>query len=243
MSPSDPKPFVPLHVAIIMDGNGRWATSRGKPRTFGHKEGIEAVRRTLRAAKELSIRYLTLYSFSAENWRRPAEEVGELMRLLRYYLKHELGTFKKEGVRLRIIGDRRPLADDIAKSIENAEKETEKNEALDLTLALSYGGRQEIALAAQKLSFDVQAGKVTPDQVDEKLFESYLFTKGLPDPDLVIRTSGEKRISNFLLWQSAYAEYVFPDVLWPDFDAEHLREALTEFQKRDRRYGATRESK
>jgi undecaprenyl diphosphate synthase len=229
----------PLHVAIIMDGNGRWAKARGLPRPMGHRAGIEAVRRTIEAAEKLNIGHLTLYSFSAENWRRPATEIGELMGLLRTYLRSELSTLHKEGVRIRVIGDRAALPPDIVEMIAGAEKTTRDNKKLTLTLALNYGGRQEIAAAARNLAKAVEDGKLKADDVDEKVFQSFLFTKDTPDPDLVIRTSGEKRISNFLLWQSAYAEYVFMDVLWPDFSGEHLAAAIEEFAKRDRRYGAT----
>jgi undecaprenyl diphosphate synthase len=230
-----------LHIAIIMDGNGRWAKARGLPRPMGHKAGIEAVRRTLEAAKNLPVGYLTLYSFSAENWRRPESEVTELMGLLRFYLKSELATLHKEGVRVRVIGDRTKLASDIATMIVKAEDQTKDNQGLVLTLALSYGGRQEIVEAARRACRAVAEGNLVADAVDERAFESFLYTADIPDPDLVIRTSGEKRISNFLLWQSAYAEYVFQDVLWPDYNGEHLAKAIEEFQSRDRRYGATGE--
>ncbi len=226
-----------LHVAIIMDGNGRWAAARGLPRTMGHKAGIEAVRKTLRAARDLSVSHLTLYSFSAENWNRPEEEVHELMGLLRFYLKNELATLHKNKVRIRMIGDRQRLDADIAKMIGDAEKQTENNTAITLVLALSYGGRQEIAAAARALAQETVSGKIAPEDIDEKLFAAKLTTGDLPDPDLVIRTSGEIRISNFLLWQSAYAEYVFTDVLWPDFDGEHLARAIEEYRRRERRFG------
>ena len=228
-----------LHVAIIMDGNGRWAKARHLPRPMGHRAGIEAVRRTLEAAQKNNIGYLTLYSFSSENWRRPASEVGELMSLLRHYLESELATMAKNDICLRVIGTRDRLPDDIVKMIDNAETSTQDNTSLTLTLALNYGGRQELTAAARKLAQDVRNGSLTPDAIDEDTFAQALFTHGLPDPDLVIRTSGEKRISNFLLWQSAYAEYVFLDVLWPDFNAEHLAAALDEFSQRTRRYGGT----
>ncbi|MBV8060929.1 MAG: isoprenyl transferase [Alphaproteobacteria bacterium] len=228
-----------LHIAIIMDGNGRWARARGLPRTLGHKAGIEAVRRTLRAAKALPVSHLTLYSFSSENWRRPAAEVGELMQLLRLYLRSELASMHKEGIRVKIIGDRKALPTDIVDLIEHAEDLTHDNTALTLTLALSYGGRQEITAAAHGLAKAVERGQLRADAIDEHVFQSFLFTGGMPDPDLIIRTSGEKRISNFLLWQSAYAEFVFIDTLWPDFDTEHLAAAIEEYRGRERRYGAT----
>ena len=228
-----------LHIAIIMDGNGRWAAGRSLPRTMGHRAGIEAVRRTLKAARELPVSHLTLYSFSSENWRRPLMEIEELMKLLRYYLRSELASLHKEGVRIKIIGDRKKLPSDIVDLITHAEDLTQDNKALTLVLALSYGGRQEITAAAQRLAKSVQRGELQADAIDEHVVQSFLSTGGMPDPDLVIRTSGEQRISNFLLWQSAYAEFVFLDVLWPDFSGEHLAQAIEEFRSRERRYGAT----
>jgi undecaprenyl diphosphate synthase len=229
----------PLHVAIIMDGNGRWAKARSLPRPMGHRAGIEAVRRTIEAAGKLNIGTLTLYSFSAENWRRPATEIGELMGLLRTYLRSELSTLHKEGICVRVIGDKKALPADIVEMIDRAQELTRDNKKLTLILALNYGGRQEITASARGIAKAVEEGKLKADAVDEQVFQSFLFTKGTPDPDLVIRTSGEKRISNFLLWQSAYAEYIFMDVLWPDFSGEHLAAAIEEFMGRDRRYGAT----
>lgn len=228
-----------LHVAIIMDGNGRWAAGRGMPRTFGHRAGIEAVRRTLKAAGELPISHVTLYSFSAENWRRPKLEINELMGLLRYYLSSELAALHKEGMRVKVIGDRSQLAPDIVDLIDRAETLTKDNKGLTLTLALSYGGRQEITFVAKSIAQAVDRGEINADAVDESVVQSFLFTNDIPDPDLVIRTSGEKRISNFLLWQSAYAEYVFLDVLWPDFSKDDLAGAIAEFHSRERRYGDT----
>jgi undecaprenyl diphosphate synthase len=225
-----------LHIAIIMDGNGRWAASRNLPRTMGHRAGMEAVRRTIKAARELSVTHLTLYSFSSENWRRPVTEINELMRLLRYYLRSELAALH---IRVRVIGERKKLPPDIIDLITHTEELTQDNKELTLTLALSYGGRQEITAAARGLAKAVERGQLQVDAIDEHVMQSFLFTGGLPDPDLVIRTSGEKRISNFLLWQSAYAEFVFLDVLWPDFGSEHLADAVAEFKRRDRRYGAT----
>lgn len=228
-----------LHVAIIMDGNGRWAAGRGLPRTMGHRAGIEALRRALEAAKNMAVSHLTLYSFSSENWRRPEPEVMDLMGLLRLYLRNELAGLHKEGVRIRVIGDRQTLPADIVQLIENAEETTKGNKALTLTLALSYGGRQEITAAVREIAREVKQSTLRAEDIDEAVVQSYLFTRDLPDPDLVIRTSGEKRISNFLLWQSAYAEYVFLDVLWPDFTGEHLAEAIAEYHRRERRYGDT----
>lgn len=232
-------PPTKLHIAIIMDGNGRWAKARGLPRTLGHRAGMDAVRRSIRAARELDVGYLTLYSFSSENWRRPADEVMELMGLLRFFIRSELAALHKEGVSLKIIGDRRRLPQDIVELIEHAEELTQDNKALVLTVALSYGGRQEITAAARGIAKAVERGELRAEAVDEHLVQSFLFTGGMPDPDLVIRTSGEKRISNFLLWQSAYAEYVFTDVLWPDFDKQNMIDAIDEFRRRERRYGAT----
>jgi undecaprenyl diphosphate synthase len=228
----------PSHVAIIMDGNGRWAQSRGLPRIVGHRQGAEAVRRTVRAAAELGIRYLTLFSFSSENWKRPAVEVEELMGLLRRYLRSEIAELRENGVQLRIIGDRSRLAPDIVRMIEEAEAHTRDNDRLVLVLALSYGGRQDIAAACRSLAELVAKGELDPAAIDERLLATALATDGIPDPDLLIRTSGEQRISNFLLWQLAYSELVFTDRLWPDFGKDDLLAAIADFQQRDRRYGA-----
>jgi undecaprenyl diphosphate synthase len=206
---------------------------------MGHRAGIEAVRRAITASVDQNVAYLTLYSFSSENWRRPATEIGELMGLLRFYLRSELATLHKENVRVRVIGDRKQLPVDIVELIDHAQELTQDNKKLTLTLALNYGGRQEITAAARGLAKAVERGQLQAEAIDEHVLQSFLFTGGMPDPDLVIRTSGEKRISNFLLWQSAYAEYVFLDVLWPDFSGEHLAGAIEEFRHRDRRYGAT----
>lgn len=237
--PKQSVPRPPAHVAIIMDGNGRWAAARGLPRTVGHQRGIDAVRRTVEAAGALGVGYLTLYGFSTENWNRPFGEISELMRLLRFYLRSEVAELHKNNVRLRVIGDRSRLEPDIAELIRNAEATTRGNTALHVTIALSYGGRQEIVAAARRIADDVRKGLLTPDAVDETTLGEYLFTYDIPDPDLVIRTSGEKRISNFLLWQSAYAELVFMDTLWPDFTRSDLEMAIGEFHRRERRYGAT----
>jgi undecaprenyl diphosphate synthase len=229
---------VPRHVAIIMDGNGRWAKARGLPRTIGHREGAEALRRVVRAAAEFEVEFLTVFGFSSENWKRPPEEVTDLMGLLRLYLRREIAEIDSNGVRLRVIGDRDRLSTDIIQLIEDAEGRTAANTRLNLTVALSYGGRAEIVHAAQALARAVRAGSLDPEDIDEHAFQRHLFTADIPDPDLVIRTSGEKRISNFLLWQSAYAEYVFMDKLWPDFAGEDLKAAIVEFGGRKRRYGA-----
>ncbi len=220
-----------------MDGNGRWAKLRNLPRTAGHRRGVEAVRETVKGAVELGIAYLTLYGFSSENWNRPPPEVDDLMGLLRFYLSSEIAELHRQGVRLRSIGDRARLAPDIVRLIEEAEERTRENVRLNLTIALSYGGRNEILRAMRMIAGDVAAGRLRPGDVDEAALEQRLFTTGLPDPDLVIRTSGEQRISNFLLWQSAYSELVFDDCLWPDFGRENLRRAVEEYQRRERRYG------
>jgi undecaprenyl diphosphate synthase len=230
----------PAHVAIIMDGNGRWAKARGLPRTIGHQRGAEAVRRTVSGAVELGIAYLTLYGFSSENWKRPTTEIDDLMALLRYYLRSEINEMDRNGVRIRVIGDRQRLAGDIVQLIDEAEQRTRGNARLNLTVALSYGGRSEIAQAARRIAAAVQAGQLQLDDVSEECFARHLLTVDIPDPDLVIRTSGEKRVSNFLLWQSAYAELVFLDRLWPDFTRDDLAGAIEEFHRRDRRYGAAR---
>lgn len=230
---------LPVHVAIIMDGNGRWARARGLPRIAGHRRGAESVRRAVTAAAELGVRYLTLFGFSSENWKRPSTEVDDLMGLLRHYLRGEIAELHKNGVRLRVIGDRAKLAPDIVTLIANAEEMTRGNAGLTLVVALSYGGRAELTAAARELARAARDGKIAPEDIDEAAVERHLFTADIPDPDLLIRTSGEKRISNFLLWQSAYAELVFMDTLWPDFGKAELEEAIREFQRRERRYGAS----
>lgn len=235
-------PTLPRHVAIIMDGNGRWANARGMPRTLGHRQGAEAVRRSIIGAMELGIPFLTLYGFSSENWRRPMTEVEDLMGLLRRYLQSELAEIHKNGVRLRVIGDRTKLPGDIIRLIDDAELRTASNERLTLVIALSYGSRQEIASAVRELAVAVKAGELQPEEIDEELFGQGLLTAGIPDPDLLIRTSGEQRLSNFLLWQVAYSELIFVDKLWPDFGQSDLAEAVEEFRRRERRYGAAAES-
>lgn len=233
------QPASPVHIAIIMDGNGRWAKARGLPRTAGHKRGAEAVRRTVEAAREMGVSFLTLYAFSSENWKRPQGEVTDLMGLLRLYLRNEVKTLHKNGIRLRVIGDRSRLSPEIVALIEESEAKTAANAAMTLVLALSYGGRQEIVAAARSLAADVAAGRLALDQVDEDALSARLFTADIPDPDLIIRTSGEQRISNFLLWQCAYAELVFQDVLWPDFGRDDLEAAIRAFHGRERRFGAS----
>jgi undecaprenyl diphosphate synthase len=231
-----PRPL-PRHVAIIMDGNGRWARARALPRIAGHRRGGEAVRRTVAAAQQLGIPYLTLFGFSSENWRRPIGEVHDLMALLRHYLRGEVAELHKKGIRLRVIGHLSRLAPDIVDLIAEAEALTRGNLAINLTIALSYGGRAEIVAAARALAEQAASGLLDPAEVTEELLARHLFTADLPDPDLLIRTSGEQRISNFLLWQCAYAELVFMKTLWPDFSKDDLEQAIDEYCGRDRRYG------
>lgn len=228
----------PAHVAIIMDGNRRWAEARGLPVALGHKAGAEAARRTIEAAVREGIGWLTLFAFSSENWMRPPEEVTALTGLLRLYLRSEVNTLAKEGVRLRVIGDRARFGAETMREIERAEAVTADGTRLNLTVALSYGARAEIVAAARAVAEAVAAGTLDPARLDEASFAGRLFTADMPDPDLIIRTSGEQRLSNFLLWQAAYAEFVFQDVLWPDFGADQLADALREFGRRERRYGA-----
>jgi undecaprenyl diphosphate synthase len=229
---------IPRHVAIIMDGNGRWAKARGLPRIAGHRRGADAVRNAVRAAGELGVRYLTLFGFSSENWRRPSDEVADLMGLLRHFLRAELAELHRQGVRIRIIGERKRLPPDVCSLVEQAETTTRNNTFLDLVVALSYGARAEIVSAARQLAEAVKAGTLDPSAIDETLFAQHLATADIPDPDLLVRTSGEKRVSNFLLWQCAYTEFVFLDVLWPDFGREAFEAAIAEFGRRERRYGA-----
>lgn len=231
-------PPVPCHVAIIMDGNRRWAEARGLPVALGHRAGAEALRRAIRAAAEAGVQWLTVFAFSSENWRRPADEVQELTGLLRYYLNHEVKALAREGVRLRVIGDRCRFGEELRQLIERAEAETASNTRLNVNVALSYGARDEILSAARAIALAAQRGELDPATLDEAGLERFLATAGMPDPDLIIRTSGEQRLSNFLLWQAAYAELAFLPVLWPDFTAEHFRAALESFAGRERRYGA-----
>lgn len=227
----------PRHIAIIMDGNGRWATARALPRSEGHRRGVEALRKAVRAAIELGIETLTVYSFSLENWSRPADEVGMLMLLLRRFIRNDLADLHEHNVRIRVIGARAGLPADIAPLLVEAEETTRDNDGLTLVVAFNYGGRQEIAAAARAIAVDVAAGRLRPEDVDEAQIERRLSTWGLPDPDLVIRTSGEQRVSNFLLWQGAYAEFVFLPVLWPDFDRAAMEEAISLYGNRERRFG------
>jgi len=229
---------VPRHVAIIMDGNGRWAAKRHLPRAAGHRQGVEAVRVIVRAAADMGIEYLTLYSFSSENWNRPPEEVSDLMGLLRMFIRRDLAELHRNGVNIRIIGDRDHLEADLVSLIDEAETLTRGNTRLRLVIAFNYGGKNEIASAMRRIAKEVEAGRLRSDEITPDTVSAYLDTAGIPDPDLVIRTSGEKRLSNFLIWQSAYSELHFDDVFWPDFTPEHLRAAIAEFNGRQRRFGA-----
>jgi undecaprenyl diphosphate synthase len=227
----------PRHVAIIMDGNGRWAAQRGLPRVEGHRRGVEALRRTVRAAGELGIDYLTIFSFSSENWSRPPAEVRELMGLLRRFVRNDLAELHKSNVRVRIIGEREGLDPDIGRLLQEAEDLTRANTGLVLVVAFNYGARQEIARAARRAATDVAAGTLKPEAITDEVLGGYLDAPEVPDPDLIIRTSGEQRLSNFLMWQSAYSELVFLPIYWPDFDHRALEEAVLEFQRRERRFG------
>ncbi len=229
---------LPRHVAIIMDGNGRWAQARGLPRIAGHRRGAEAVRRTVAGARDLGIPYLTLFGFSSENWKRPSTEIHDLMGLLRHYLFGEIAELHRNGIRLKVIGEIGRLAPDIISLIEKAEALTRGNCAITLTMALSYGGRAEIVAAVRAIAAQVASGSLAAAAIDEDCLARHLFTDGLPDPDLLIRTSGEQRISNFLLWQCAYSELVFTKTLWPDFAKSDLDQAIDEYCGRERRYGA-----
>jgi undecaprenyl diphosphate synthase len=228
---------VPRHVAIIMDGNGRWAAQRGLPRTEGHRRGLEALRRAVRAAAELGIGVLTIFSFSAENWSRPPAEIRDLMGLLRRFIRHDLADLHQSNVRVRIIGERDGLAADIASLLQEAEDLTRANTGLVLVVAFNYGSRQEIARAARRAAADIAAGRLQPNAVTTELLSRYLDAPDLPDPDLIIRTSGEQRLSNFLLWQAAYSELIFVPVYWPDFDRAVLEGAIAEYHRRERRFG------
>ncbi|MBH64603.1 MAG: di-trans,poly-cis-decaprenylcistransferase [Alphaproteobacteria bacterium] len=236
----DSKQFAaaPTHVAIIMDGNGRWAKARGLPRVAGHQRGAEAVRVAVENCRELGVGYLTLYAFSSENWKRPPSEVDDLMALLRHYLRREISELHGNNVRVRFIGDHAPLAGDIKSLIAEAETKTAANTGLTLTIAINYGSHNEILSACKKVAKAVKDGSLEPDSITEEVFERFLDTADIPPPDLLIRTSGEQRLSNFLLWQLAYSELIFMDTLWPDFTKRNLEEAINEFHGRDRRYGA-----
>jgi undecaprenyl diphosphate synthase len=230
---------LPAHVAIIMDGNGRWAKSRGLPRTAGHKKGAEALRNLLVECQDMGIRYLTIYAFSSENWNRPQTEVSDLMQLLRFYLEKELRTLIKHGIRLKVIGDLSQVEPSIRKQIATAEEKSAHNDRFQLTVALSYGARNELAQATRCIAEKVKSGTLNAEDITEETISEHLYTAALPDPDLLIRTGGEQRLSNFLLWQQAYTELFFTPVFWPDFGIEHFKQALEEYAKRERRYGTT----
>lgn len=230
---------VARHVAIIMDGNGRWAKRRGLPRTLGHRAGVQALKRTVEAAGDLGVQWLTVFGFSTENWRRPASEVSELMTLLKAYVESDLARLEREGVRVRVIGRRTGLSADILEVIERAEMRTLRNDRFNLQVAFNYGGRADIVDAAKRFAADVVEGRASLDSLQDEAFGRYLSSAAGPPVDLIVRTSGERRISNFLLWEAAYAELVFQDVLWPDYGAADLKAALDEFRARERRYGGT----
>jgi undecaprenyl diphosphate synthase len=240
MSPthvSPPHVGSPRHVAIIMDGNGRWARERGLPRTLGHRQGVEAVRRTVKASIELGISYLTIFSFSSENWKRPLEEIDDLMGLMKRFIRRDLAELHKAGVRIRMIGERSQVDPELVSLIDEGIELTANNQVMTLVIAFNYGSRAEIAKAARRLAEGVAAGTVAPEDITEERMTEALDTNGIPDPDLLIRTSGEMRLSNFLLWQTAYTEFVFLDTYWPDFDRSVLESAISEFRARERRFG------
>lgn len=234
---------IPNHVAVIMDGNGRWANRRFMPRQAGHRAGIEALRKTLEAVEEFGIKILTVYAFSTENWKRPQDEVKHLMNLLLEYLANELQTLHEKNVKIKILGDRSGLSPEICRELDKACKQTENNTKLILNIALNYGGRSEIVMATRQIAEEVKAGRISSESINEELFASWLYTAGMGEPDLLIRTAGEMRISNFLLWQIAYSEIWVTDVLWPDFNRDVMLEAIIEYQKRDRKYGDVKGSK
>ena len=232
---------VPQHIAIILDGNGRWAKAKGMPRNYGHAQGSKNVERICEEAWRMGIKYLTVYAFSTENWNRPESEVSALMKLLRNYMKTCLKTAEKNRMRVRVIGDKTGLDDDIRTRIEELEEASAGNDGLNFQIAINYGSRDEMVRAIRRMASDVREGTVNPEEIDETLFETYLDTHGIPDPDLLIRTSGELRLSNYLLWQMAYTEFYFTDVLWPDFTKEELEKAILQYNKRERRYGKVKE--
>ncbi len=235
---ADPSADEALHVALVMDGNGRWAKRRGLPRSLGHRAGVEALKRTVAAAPDLNIRCLTVFGFSTENWSRPAAEVAELMALPRRYFESDLGRLEREGVRVRVIGRREGLNADLIEIIEEAERRTAGNDQFFLQVAFNYGGQADITEGARRFAQDVSSGLLRPEDLDEARFAAYLSTAAAPPPDLIVRPSGEQRLSNFLLWEAAYSELIFQDVLWPDYGPEHLKAAIDAFRTRERRYGA-----
>ena len=233
---------VPQHIAIILDGNGRWAKAKGMPRNYGHAQGSKNVEKICEEAWRMGIKYLTVYAFSTENWSRPENEVAALMKLLRNYMKTCLKTAAKNDMKIRVIGDIEPLDDDIKSRIRELEAATTDNGGLNFTIALNYGSRDELTRAAQKMAKDCAEGKIKAEEIDESVFETYLDTHGIPDPDMMIRTSGEQRLSNYLLWQLAYSEFYFTDVPWPDFTKEELVKAIEEYNHRHRRCGKVEEA-
>ena len=233
---------IPAHIAIILDGNGRWVKAKGMPRNYGHAQGSKNVERICEEAYRMGVKYLTVYAFSTENWNRPKDEVDALMKLLRNYMKTCLKTAAKNDMKVRVIGDKTGLDEDIRNRIAELEEATKDNGGLNFQIALNYGSRDEIVRAVRRVSEDVKEGKVKPEDIDEKMFETYLDTHGIPDPDLMIRTSGELRLSNYLLWQLAYTEFYFTDIPWPDFTKEELSKAIEQYNRRDRRYGGVKEA-
>ena len=233
---------VPQHIAIILDGNGRWAKAKGMPRNYGHAQGSKNVEKICEEAWRMGIKYLTVYAFSTENWSRPENEVAALMKLLRNYMKTCLKTAAKNDMKIRVIGDIEPLDDDIKSRIRELEAATINNGGLNFTIALNYGSRDELTRAARKMAKDCAEGKLKAEEITESVFESYLDTHGIPDPDMMIRTSGEQRLSNYLLWQLAYSEFYFTDVPWPDFTKEELVKAIEEYNQRHRRFGKVEEA-
>ena len=238
LNKTDPVGYNLKHIAIIMDGNGRWAKLRHLPKIAGHKKGVDVIRNTVRQCVDLDIKYLTLYAFSSENWNRPIDEVNSLMNLLKTYLTKEIAELHREGIKISFIGSRERLSKNIIELIKNAEEITNNNKRLQLIIAINYGGKEEIVCAVKKIVKKVQIDMLNIESIDDKFFSDYLYTSAFPEPDLIIRTGGEKRLSNFMLWQSAYSELVFQDILWPEFTKESLLSALGEYNKRDRRYGA-----
>lgn len=232
---------VPEHIAIILDGNGRWAKKRLMPRNYGHMQGSKAVELVCEEAYNIGVKYLTVYAFSTENWQRPTDEVEAIMKLLRNYLKDCIKTTSKNNMKVRILGDKDGLDEDIRTQIDNLELESSKNTGLNFQIAINYGSRDEMVRAMKKMSKDLKDDKIKEEDITEELFETYLDTRGIPNPDMIIRTSGEQRLSNFLMWQSAYSEFYFPQVLWPDFDRKELIKAIEAYNKRDRRYGKVKE--
>ncbi|NRY62192.1 isoprenyl transferase [Clostridium beijerinckii] len=228
---------IPNHIAIIMDGNGRWAKEQNLPRSMGHRAGMESIRRILKESTRLGIKNLTLYAFSTENWARPKDEVGAIMKILVTYLKKELKECHENGVKMNVLGDMTRLPQECQDALEEALEITKNNTKINLNFALNYGGRDEIIRAIKLIGSDIKNGKLNEEDINEELVEKYLYTKGIPDPDLIIRPSGEQRLSNFLLWQCAYSEFWYSDINWPDFKEENLRKAIADYQNRDRRFG------